>query len=95
MPSAFNLSASIFSCQCSTLLTILSQIFRLPSLEQQVYKADGLAFLPPFLTPDFSVRRTQVKEDLVELLVTDLGDASHKAPYLVVSDTQGTRIPGC
>ncbi|KAI4250673.1 MAG: hypothetical protein L6R42_008683, partial [Xanthoria sp. 1 TBL-2021] len=68
------------------LLTVAGglQIFRLPSLEQQVYKADGLALLPPFLTPDFSVRRTQAKEDLTELLVTDLGDAFHKAPYLVL-----------
>ncbi|KAL8857985.1 MAG: hypothetical protein Q9178_005445 [Gyalolechia marmorata] len=68
------------------------QIFRLPSLEEQVYKADGLAFLPPFLTPDFSVRRTQVKEDLVELLVTDLGDASHKAPYLVLRSVTNDMI---
>ncbi|KAL8777045.1 MAG: hypothetical protein Q9213_008033, partial [Squamulea squamosa] len=68
------------------LLTVAGglQIFRLPSLEQWVYKADGLAFLPPFLTPDFSIRRSQAKEHLTELLVTDLGDASHKAPYLIL-----------
>ncbi|KAL8766924.1 MAG: hypothetical protein Q9209_006405 [Squamulea sp. 1 TL-2023] len=68
------------------LLTIAGglQIFRLPSQEQWVYKADGLAFLPPFLTSDFSVRRSQAKEHLTELLVTDLGDASHKAPYVVL-----------
>ncbi|CAO1598257.1 mRNA cleavage and polyadenylation factor subunit [Xanthoria calcicola] len=68
------------------LLTVAGglQIFRLPDLEQQVYKANGLALLPPFLTPEFSARRTQAKEDLIELLVTDLGDTSHKAPYLVL-----------
>ncbi|KAL8945889.1 MAG: hypothetical protein Q9222_007636, partial [Ikaeria aurantiellina] len=60
------------------------QIFRLPSLEKCVYKADGLAFLPPFLTPEFWVRRSQAREDLTELLVAELGDASQKAPYLIL-----------
>ncbi|KAL8636375.1 MAG: hypothetical protein Q9226_009263, partial [Calogaya cf. arnoldii] len=68
------------------LLTVAGglQIFRLPSLAQHVYRADGIALLPPFLTPDFSVRRTQAKEVITELLVTELGDASHKAPYLLL-----------
>ncbi|KAL8707272.1 MAG: hypothetical protein Q9225_007788, partial [Loekoesia sp. 1 TL-2023] len=60
------------------------QIFCLPSLESWVYKADGLSFLPPFLTPDFWVRRSQAKEGLTEILVTELGDASHKAPYMIL-----------
>ncbi|KAL8813991.1 MAG: hypothetical protein Q9223_006755, partial [Gallowayella weberi] len=68
-------------------LTIL-QIYRLPDLENCVYKADGLAFLPPFLTPEFWVRRSQAKENLIELLVTELGDTSHKAPYLIVIQPQ-------
>ncbi|KAL8824130.1 MAG: hypothetical protein Q9170_008244, partial [Blastenia crenularia] len=60
------------------------QIFHLPNLETCVYKADGLSFLPPFLTPDFWVRRSQAKETLEEILVTELGDASHKAPYMIL-----------
>ncbi|KAI4193345.1 MAG: hypothetical protein LQ350_008363 [Teloschistes chrysophthalmus] len=60
------------------------QIYSLPSLEQCVYKADGLSFLPPFLTPEFSVRRSQAKESLVQILVTDLGDVSQRAPYLIL-----------
>ncbi|KAI4101275.1 MAG: hypothetical protein L6R37_005018 [Teloschistes peruensis] len=60
------------------------QIFCLPSLERYVYKADGLSFLPPFLTPEFFVRRSQAKESLVQILVTDLGDVSQKAPYLML-----------
>ncbi|KAL8634970.1 MAG: hypothetical protein Q9228_007492, partial [Teloschistes exilis] len=60
------------------------QIFCLPSLERYVYKADGLSFLPPFLTPEFFVRRSQAKEPLVQILVTDLGDVSQRAPYLIL-----------
>ncbi|KAL8986399.1 MAG: hypothetical protein Q9177_004194 [Variospora cf. flavescens] len=60
------------------------QIFRLPSLGQWVYRAEGLSFLPPYLNPGFWARRSQAKEDLTELLVTEIGDASHKAPYLIV-----------
>ncbi|KAL9052547.1 MAG: hypothetical protein Q9206_004271 [Seirophora lacunosa] len=60
------------------------QIFRLPSLEQWVYRAEGLSFLPPYLNPSFWARRSQAKEDLTELLVAELGDASHKAPYLIL-----------
>ncbi|KAL9591984.1 MAG: hypothetical protein Q9179_007176, partial [Wetmoreana sp. 5 TL-2023] len=44
----------------------------------------GLSLLPPFLSPDFSIRRNQAKEDLRELLVTELGDATHKTPYLIL-----------
>ncbi|KAL9597081.1 MAG: hypothetical protein Q9219_005364 [cf. Caloplaca sp. 3 TL-2023] len=59
-------------------------IYRLSSLETWAYKADGLSFLPPFLTPEFWVRRTQAKEKLIEILVTELGDAVHKTPYLIL-----------
>ncbi|KAI4242948.1 MAG: hypothetical protein LQ352_007140 [Teloschistes flavicans] len=60
------------------------QIFCLPSLEQHVYKADGLSLLPPFLTPEFFVRRSQAKESLVQILVADLGEVSQRAPYLIL-----------
>ncbi|KAL8729979.1 MAG: hypothetical protein Q9181_004825 [Wetmoreana brouardii] len=60
------------------------QIYRLPSQEQPVYSAAGLSLLPPFLSTDFSVRRNQAKEDLREVFVTELGDATHKTPYLIL-----------
>jgi hypothetical protein len=50
--------------------------------------ANGLSFLPPFLTSDFNVRRSIARERLVEILVAELGDATHKSPYLIVG-----RIP--
>ncbi|KAL8685626.1 MAG: hypothetical protein Q9218_007644, partial [Villophora microphyllina] len=68
------------------------QIFCLPSLEQYVYKADGLNFLPPFLTPEFSVRRSQAKEPLIEIMVTELGDATQKVPYLILRSAIGDAI---
>ncbi len=64
---------------------MIAQIFRLPNLQEPVYIADGLAFLPPFLSSEFAVRRSSAKETLIEILVAELGDSTHKAPYLIVS----------
>jgi len=64
---------------------VVAQIFRLPNLQKPVYVADGLGFLPPFLSTDFTVRRSSAKETLTEILVAELGDSTHKAPYLIVS----------
>ena len=61
------------------------QIFRLPNLQKPIYVADGIAFLPPFLSTDFAVRRSSAKENLSEILVAELGDSVHKSPYLIVS----------
>ena len=61
------------------------QIFRLSDLATPIYTADGLGFLPPFLSTEFTVRRSAAKEILTEILVTELGDATTKSPYLIVS----------
>ena len=46
--------------------------------------AEGLSLLPPFLSTEFAVRRASTKETIVEILVAELGDGVHKAPYVLV-----------
>ncbi|CAK7267817.1 mRNA cleavage and polyadenylation factor subunit [Sporothrix epigloea] len=58
-------------------------IYSLPSL-RQIYSADGLAYVPPLLSTDFTARRGTVREELMELLVADLGDTVSKSPYLIL-----------
>ncbi|KAK3177207.1 hypothetical protein OEA41_008536 [Lepraria neglecta] len=60
------------------------QIFRLPNLHKPVYSADGLSFLPPFLSTEFTIRRSSARESLTEILMTELGDSTHKSPYLIL-----------
>ena len=62
-----------------------AQIFRLPGLQRPVYVADGLTFLPPFLSAEFTVRRSAARDRVVEILVAELGDGTHKSPFLIVS----------
>lgn len=66
------------------LIQITYQIYRLPNLKKPVYIAEGLSFVPPFLSKDFTVRRSTARESLLELMVTDLGDSMNKASYLLV-----------
>ncbi|KAF6229894.1 hypothetical protein HO133_004231 [Letharia lupina] len=60
------------------------QVYRLPNLNKPVYLAEGLSFLPPFLSPEFSGRRSSAKEALTEILVAELGDSTHKSPYMIL-----------
>ncbi len=64
---------------------MVSQVYRLPNLRKPVYVAEGFSFLPPFLSKDFTVRRSTAREKLTELLVADIGDMTNKSPYLIVS----------
>ena len=59
-------------------------MYRLPNLNKPVYLAEGLSFLPPFLSPEFTARRSSAKEALIEILVVELGDYTHKSPYMIV-----------
>ncbi|CAK7226945.1 mRNA cleavage and polyadenylation factor subunit [Sporothrix curviconia] len=72
----------------NTLMFLFSEagqfhIYSLPSLKQ-VYVADGLSYIPPLLSSDYTARRGTVKEELIELLVADLGDTVSKSPYLIL-----------
>lgn len=62
-------------------------------MQKPVYVADGLSFLPPFLSREFTIRRSSARELLTELLVTELGDPTHKSPYLIVSAQPPWKIP--
>ena len=57
----------------------------MPDIENPVYIAPGLNFVPPFLSTDFSVRRSSARTELVEILVAELGDKFDRTPYLIVS----------
>ena len=61
------------------------QIYRLPILQRPVFVADGLTFLPPFLSSEFTVRRSLARERIAEILVTEIGDSVQKSPYVIVS----------
>lgn len=61
-----------------------AQIFRLPNTRQPLYTANGLSFMPDYLSTDFTVRRSNARESLVEILVAELGDGTLKTPYLIV-----------
>ncbi|ERS96867.1 hypothetical protein HMPREF1624_07076 [Sporothrix schenckii ATCC 58251] len=58
-------------------------IYSLPSLKQ-LYVADGLSYIPPLLSADYTARRGTTREELTELLVADLGDTVAKSPYLIL-----------
>jgi cleavage and polyadenylation specificity factor subunit 1 len=68
----------------SSLLTS-NKIYRLPDLTKPIYVAQGLSYIPPYLTSTYAPRKGTAKDMLTELLFADLGDATHKSPYLIVS----------
>jgi cleavage and polyadenylation specificity factor subunit 1 len=54
------------------------------NLEKPFWTASAFAFLPPILTSTFIPRRGSPQENLMELLVADLGDSIATSPHLVV-----------
>ncbi|MCJ1405837.1 mRNA cleavage and polyadenylation factor subunit [Xylographa trunciseda] len=60
------------------------QIYKASDLSRSVYSACGLSFLPPFLSEEFTIRRSSAREPLVEILVAELGDTVTKSPYLIL-----------
>ncbi|KAB5584746.1 CPSF A subunit region-domain-containing protein [Coniochaeta sp. 2T2.1] len=59
-------------------------IYRLPDLTKPIYVAQGLTYIPPYLTASYAPRKGTQKDMLTELLLADLGDATHKSPYLIL-----------
>ncbi|SPO02260.1 related to pre-mRNA 3`-end processing factor CF II [Cephalotrichum gorgonifer] len=62
-------------------------IYELSDLSKPIYVAEGLAYLPPALSPDLTARRGTPKESITEILVADLGDTTYKSPYLIVRNS--------
>ena len=60
-------------------------VYALPDLSKPVYVAEGLSYVPPHLSADYTLRRGLAKETLREILVADLGDTISQSPYLIVS----------
>ncbi|KAI9835730.1 MAG: hypothetical protein M1819_001908 [Sarea resinae] len=60
------------------------QIYALPDLTKPIYVAEGLSYLPPMLSSDYTVRRSTTKETLTEVIVADLGDETASTPYMIL-----------
>ncbi|KAK5663548.1 hypothetical protein OQA88_3979 [Cercophora sp. LCS_1] len=59
-------------------------MYRLPDLKKPVYVAEGLSYIPPGLSADYSARKGTAKEAVSEILVADLGDTTYKSPHLIL-----------
>ncbi|KAI1001125.1 Protein cft1 [Podosphaera aphanis] len=59
-------------------------IYALPNLSEAVYVAEGLCFVPPILSSDYTIRRAAAKDTIIEILVADLGDEIARCPYLIL-----------
>ncbi|KAL7759347.1 hypothetical protein ACKLNR_009437 [Fusarium oxysporum f. sp. zingiberi] len=59
-------------------------VYALPDLSKPVYVAEGLCYVPPHLSADYTLRRGLAKENLREILVADLGDTTSQSPYLIL-----------
>jgi len=53
-------------------------------LSKPIYVAEGLSYIPPGLSADYSARKGTAKETIAEIIVADLGDTTHKSPHLIV-----------
>ncbi|KAK4147792.1 CPSF A subunit region-domain-containing protein [Dichotomopilus funicola] len=59
-------------------------IYRLPDLSKPIYVAQGLSYIPPGLSADYAARKGTAKETIAEIIVAELGDTTHKSPYLIL-----------
>ncbi|KAK7397891.1 mRNA cleavage and polyadenylation factor subunit [Neonectria punicea] len=59
-------------------------VYALPDLSEPVYVAEGLTYIPPFLSPEYTHRRGMARETLSEIMVANLGDSVSQPPYLIL-----------
>lgn len=79
-----HLQVRLLCAQLRPQLTEAFQMFALPDLSKSVYHAPNLNLLPPVLNQDGPPRHADIKEELTELLVADIGEVDIKSPYLIV-----------
>ncbi|KAI2614850.1 CPSF A subunit region-domain-containing protein [Hypoxylon sp. NC1633] len=58
-------------------------VYALPDLSRAIYVAEGLPFVPPLLSANYTARRGTAKDTIKEILVADLGDMTSSYPYLI------------
>ncbi|KAF2682618.1 hypothetical protein K458DRAFT_369548 [Lentithecium fluviatile CBS 122367] len=85
------LSASLFksSTMDETYALLLTpegglHIYAMSNMEKPSYLAEGLGFLPPMLTEDYSAKRSMAKADIMEILAADIGDTTSQSPHLIL-----------
>ncbi|KAI1170009.1 CPSF A subunit region-domain-containing protein [Nemania sp. FL0916] len=59
-------------------------VYALSDLTAPIYVAEGLSYLPPLLSADYTARRGAWRETLEEILIADLGDNTSFSPYLII-----------
>ncbi|KAI6350634.1 hypothetical protein MCOR25_010522 [Pyricularia grisea] len=59
-------------------------IYALPDISKPVYVAEGLCYVPPYLSADYTARKGMARETISEILVTDLGDTVFKSPHVIL-----------
>ncbi|KAI5289529.1 mRNA cleavage and polyadenylation factor subunit [Ascosphaera aggregata] len=69
-----------------------AHIFILPEPEKSICVIDGLDLLPPILPFTTPVRKTNLREELGELVVANLGDQIHHAPYFIILTALGDLV---
>jgi cleavage and polyadenylation specificity factor subunit 1 len=53
-------------------------------MSKPVFVAEGLCFLPPFLTTEYYPKRNTSKAAITEIIAADIGDATSRSPHLIV-----------
>ncbi|KAI0410169.1 CPSF A subunit region-domain-containing protein [Xylaria palmicola] len=67
-------------------------VYALTDLKTPIYVAEGLSYLPPILSADYSARRGTSREILKEMLIADLGDNTSSYPHLIARNSQNDVI---
>lgn len=69
------------------------QLLSLPNLNFQIFQCASLSFLPTYLMQDLQIpKHWRDKDYLSEMTLADIGDTTHRQPYLIARNTLGDVI---